>query len=1200
MSTPALRLFLCLGSFPTARSIVAASIVGILLLARAPHASAQANLQGQWQTLPNLMPINPVHVALLHNGRVLVVSGSGNLPTVTNYQAAIFDPATGTVTTQPVGWDMFCNGMVVLPDGRAFVNGGTLQYDPFHGQPRSAVYDPSTGQFTDVQNMSHGRWYPTVTNLSDGTLMTFSGLDENSSTNSTVEIYTVGSGWSTTYGSPFTPPLYPRMHLLPSGKVFYSGSTTGSRYFDPSAHTWSGVVANTNYSGTRTYGTSVLLPLTPANNYKPVVMILGGGNPATNTTELIDLSAGSPRWVYGPNMSQSRIEMNATLLPNGKLIALGGSLNDEDTATASLKADLYDPVSNLFSSAGQNVYARLYHSNSLLLPDARVLVVGGNPSRGTYEQHIEIYTPPYLFKSDGTAAARPSITGVPSTAIGYGSAFQVQTPDAANISFVRLIRPGAPTHAFDMEQRLVELSFTVGSGALNVIAPPNGNIAPPGYYMLFLLNSAGVPSVAQFVQLSLSPADVPPTGTITSPTGNVTITAGQSVLFSGTGSDPDGTITGYSWTFSGGNPSTSSLATPGNVTYSSPGTFTATFTVTDNANLTDPTPPTRTITVNNTQAAAITSAGSTTFAVGTAGTFTVTTTGTPTPALSETGALPSGVTFNDNGNGTATLGGTPAAGTAGSYPITIKAHNGVGTDASQSFTLTVNGGSGSSNFAYVSGSVTGVFNFGGGSTTIAVSLHQNPGPGHLLLCAATWQSSTATASMSDPNNGTWTAIGSAKAGIGGLAGYSGQIFYVPSAVSAATTVTLTISSAVVFRSLECAEYSYTGTIASLDGTPQYSTTAASGGIATISGLTTLNSSDLVFAACIGVDTTCAGGSGYTVHNDTNSLNAGNGTLGNSFLSYTGQMIEEKVGVAAGAQSATFGTGTSTDNVILGLLAVKAAPATSAPPTITSANNTTFAVGTAGTFTVTTTGTPTPSLSETGALPNGVTFNDNGNGTASLGGTPAAGSAGSYPITITASNGVGTPANQSFALTVSQVPTITSANNTTFAVGTAGTFTVTTTGAPTPSLSEAGVLPSGVTFKDNGNGTATLGGTPAAGSGGTYSLTITASNGVGTPVNQSFALKVNQAAAITSANNTTFAVGTAGTFTVTTTGTPAPSLSETGALPNGVTFNDNGNGTATLGGTPAAGTAGSYPITIKAHNGVGTDASQSFALRVKRK
>src|SRR3981189_2175288 len=210
---------------------------------------AQANVQGQWQTLPNLMPINPVHAALLHNGTGLVVSGSGNLPSNTNLQAGVFDPRTGTVTTQPVGWDMFCNGMVVLPDGRAFINSGTLQYDPFHGELRSAVYDLTTGAFTDVQSMAHGRWYPTVTTLGDATIMTFSGLDENGNTNGTVEIYTVGTGWNTPIGSPFIPPLYPRMNLLPSGKVFYSGSTAQSRLFDPVAKTWSGVAATTNYGG---------------------------------------------------------------------------------------------------------------------------------------------------------------------------------------------------------------------------------------------------------------------------------------------------------------------------------------------------------------------------------------------------------------------------------------------------------------------------------------------------------------------------------------------------------------------------------------------------------------------------------------------------------------------------------------------------------------------------------------------------------------------------------------------------------------------------------------------------------------------------------------------------------------------------------------------------------------------------------------
>src|SRR6195256_2742873 len=558
---------------------------------------AQANVQGQWQTLPNLMPINPVHAALLHNGTVLVVSGSGNVAGNTNFQAGVFDPQTGTVTTQPVGWDMFCNGMVVLADGRAFINGGTLQYDPFHGELRSAVYDLTTGAFTDVQSMAHGRWYPTVTTLGDGTVMTFSGLSESGGTNTSIEIYSVSTGWSAQIGSPFTPPLYPRMHLLPDGKVFYSGSTTQSRLFDPLTRTWSGVLASTNYGGTRTYGTSVLLPLIPANNYKPVVMIMGGGNPSTATTELIDLSAATPAWTYGPSMSQPRIEMNATILPNGKVLALGGSLNDEDTGTASLNADLYDPATNTFSSAGQNAFARLYHSNALLLPDGTVWFAGGNPTRGAYEQHMEIYSPAYLFNPDGTLATRPAITGVPTSSIGYGSAFQMQTPDAANISSVVLMRPGAPTHAFDMEQRLVTMNFTAGSGVLNVTAPPNGNIAPPGYYMLFILNSAGVPSVAQFVQLTPAPADQPPTGTITSPASDVTITAGQSMFFSGSGSDPDGTVTAYSWTFPGGSPATSSLATPSNVIYGTPGTFTATLTVTDNAGLTDPNPPSRKITV---------------------------------------------------------------------------------------------------------------------------------------------------------------------------------------------------------------------------------------------------------------------------------------------------------------------------------------------------------------------------------------------------------------------------------------------------------------------------------------------------------------------------------------------------------------------------------------------------------------------------
>jgi hypothetical protein len=511
----------------------ASRLVGTFLLAifATIHVAAQADKIGQWTTLPASMPINPVHVALLHNNTVLVVSGSGNVAGNTNYQAGIFDPATGLVTTQPIAWDMFCNGMVVLPDGRPLIVGGTLQYDPFHGETHAAVYDPATNSFSNVQSMAVGRWYPTATVMGDGRVMAFSGLDINGGTTPAVQFFTAASGWSSVVNAPWTPPLYPRMTLLPNGKVFYSGPGASSALFDPVAQTWALNVAHTKYGGSRGYGTTVLLPLTPANNYTPSVMIMGGASPSTATTEIIDLSQPTPTWNFGPSMSQPRIEMDATILPTGKVLALGGSLNDEDNNTASLNADLYDPVSNTFSSAGANSFPRLYHSVSLLLPDATVWVAGGNPTRGTYQPQMEIYQPAYLFTNDGQGhvipATRPTIGNSPATA-AYGSSFAVSTPDASNISSIALIKAGAVTHAFDMDQRMIGLSFTdQGNGSLLVNAPANGNLAPPGYYMLFLVNSAGVPSIANWVQIQSSDFSlgVAPASQQVPPGGSTTFTA---------------------------------------------------------------------------------------------------------------------------------------------------------------------------------------------------------------------------------------------------------------------------------------------------------------------------------------------------------------------------------------------------------------------------------------------------------------------------------------------------------------------------------------------------------------------------------------------------------------------------------------------------------------------------------------------------
>jgi hypothetical protein len=724
--------------------LAAATLVAASLAAYGSHdVAAQANVQGQWRTLPLLMPINPVHIAVTHTGNVLVVSGSGNVAAETNFRAAVWDLAANTITTQPLGWDMFCSAMVALPDGRLLVNGGNLQYDPFHGQPRNAAFDPVLGVFSDLENMAHGRWYPTVTALGDGRVMTFSGLNETGGTNTAVEIYTPGTGWSAEFPAGWTPPLYPRMHLLPDGRVFYSGSGTGSRLFNPATHTWTGVVATTNYTGSRTYGTSVLLPLTPANGYRPRVMIMGGGSPATATTEIIDLSAATPQWQFGPSMSQARIEMNATILPNGKVLAMGGSVNDEDTATASLRADLYDPATNTFTPAGSNLFARLYHSGSLLLPDATVMLTGGNPARGSYEQRTEVYSPPYLFNGDGSPAARPSITDVSPNAFGYGSTFQVFTPAAASIGSVVLIRPGAQTHAFDMEQRLVGVSFTAGAGVLTVTAPPNGNIAPPGYYMLFALTTAGVPSIATFVHVAASAPNQAPTATITSPASNVTINAGQSVSFAGTGSDPDGTIAAYAWSFPGGTPASSSVANPGSVTYSAAGTYTASFTVTDNGGLTSPA-VTRTMTVQDFSLSATPASRSVSPGGGTTYSATVTPLAgfSGTVSFSATG-FPPGATASFN----------PASVTAsGSTTLSVSTS---GTTPPGSYTLAMTATSGSlSHTVNVTLVVTGDFSISATPSSVTVARGGNATYTVTIAAAAGFSGTVNFSASGLPQNAT--------------------------------------------------------------------------------------------------------------------------------------------------------------------------------------------------------------------------------------------------------------------------------------------------------------------------------------------------------------------------------------------------------------------------------------------------------------
>ena len=627
---------------------------------------------------------------------------------------------------------------------------------------------------------------------------------------------------------------------------------------------------------------------------------------------------------------------------------------------------------------------------------------------------------------------------------------------------------------------------------------------------------------------------------------------------------------------------------------------------------------------------AILSPASASSIVGAPFSFTVSTTGAPTPAITGTGVLPGGLTFTDNGNGTATIAGTSTAGSGGSYPITINATNSVG-GASQAFTLT------NSEAPSITSPAVATFSTGvAGTYTVTTTGYP---------AAAITESGALPTGMSfTPGNGTATISGTPASGTAGT--YPVTLSATNSSGSTATlalTITVNASAAPTITSPSTADFTLNqaGAVAITttgSPTPKITETPAlpagltftdnGNGTALISGTpTATGTTNLAITASNGISpnatqtfslvvgqapaftsaTSATGGvgtafsftvttSGYPApgfgwSNVPPGLTFTDNKDGTATLSGT----PTTAGTYAMALSAASGYGTAQQTLTV---TIQQAPA------ITSGTSATFTAGTAGSFSVTTTGSPTATITESGALPSGVTLTANGNGTATLAGTPATGTDGSYPITITAANGVGSNATQSFTLTVNKAPTapaITSGNSVTFTAGTQGSFSVMTTGSPVAAITESGALPSGVTVTDNGNGTATLSGTPATGASGSYPITIAAGNGVSPNASQSFTLTVNPAPVapvITSAGATTFAAGQAGTFTMTATGTPAAALSATSspALPSGVTFKDNGNGTATLAGTAPAGSQGTYTLTVTAHSSAGT-ATQSFVLTV---
>ena len=472
-------------------------------------ALAQSSSLGQWSG-ESPWPTVGVHIAVLADGRIAtwgVDTPPAGTSAFNTYIVTIPSGGTDTSAVQKliVNDDIFCAGETFLPDGRLFVSGGGDQPAPTNGTGRATtdILDPSTNAWNSGPTMNDRRWYPTATTLPSGEILNLLGsIDMNFTPNETPDVTTNGATGIRSLTGVSTATLnynYPRTFVAPNGKVFIAGMEKTSRYLDITG-TGAYTTVASGLFGFRAYGSAVM--------YDTGKVLIAGGalsdsaSTPTNTAEVIDLTAASPAWRNVGPMSFARRYLNATILADGKVLISGGSSGSpaETCTGAVLPAEIWDPTTEQFNTVASMPHVRAYHSSAALLPDGRVISAGTTLGDGTCSDYkdADFYSPPNLFNGP-----RPSITSAP-TSVSYGQQFSVATPDAANISNVNLIALGAATHHFNFSQRINRASFTKGTNTLTVTAPTNSNLSPPGKYMLFILNSAGVPSVAKVVQISNS------------------------------------------------------------------------------------------------------------------------------------------------------------------------------------------------------------------------------------------------------------------------------------------------------------------------------------------------------------------------------------------------------------------------------------------------------------------------------------------------------------------------------------------------------------------------------------------------------------------------------------------------------------------------------------------------------------------------
>lgn len=549
--------------------------------AKVPAVTGSPDVVGQWGPVVD-WPVVAVGAALLSNGKVLAYDSVDDQATETSpvqdhTRATLWDPTTGSQTdvTLNDGTNIFCSGLAHLPSGNLYVAGGTKDQQ-LDGIVQTHYFAWSTGTWSLGVNMAYPRWYPTVTAMGNGKMLITSGgakIPEVRQQNGTLRQLSSAS---------LGLPLYPWVNVAPDGRAFDSGPDQTMRSLNANG-TGAWKIWSKRDSINRDYGAHAM--------YDAGKILVAGGGPSTNSAEVIDLNGAKPTVTPTGSMAYGRRQNNLTVLADGTVLVTGGNSSGAplvDLNAGVYAAELWNPATGQWTTLSSMQVTRQYHSTALLLPDGRVLSAGGGlcatcDAVGYLNKNAEIFSPPYLFAKDGSGslATRPTITAVPRD-VTDGSQFTVSTSDAASITKVALVKLGAVTHSNNMDQRYVPLSFTRGSSTLAATVPASINIVPPGYYMLFIINSAGVPSVAPILRVK----NAPPTVQITAPRTASAFPSGSKITINATASASDGAVQKVEF-YAGTTKLGQSTTAPYSFIWPRPrsGTYALTARATDNAGL---------------------------------------------------------------------------------------------------------------------------------------------------------------------------------------------------------------------------------------------------------------------------------------------------------------------------------------------------------------------------------------------------------------------------------------------------------------------------------------------------------------------------------------------------------------------------------------------------------------------------------------